>query len=219
VTLTSYDRRAVLARVTLSTGSGFLTFNDRYWNRTEPIVGRQRMASHAVSFWAYPEDVTDILSNLHYQSYTTGIDRVNFEIQYGNCTDTDVQQKQGSYRTPTCQVLRDSIPVTVLRDNARYDSKTKFVVGLPWQILFCLLAYPAVFLAIKYVQCSVSVADDETVVEGSPLDPVERFIQHEDDNGMFYYEDTWDGSVRWDLPPGEDFVRFQDILVVVDDKE
>ena len=91
------------------------------------------------------------------------------------------------------------------------------MVGVPWAILFCLFVYPTIYIAITYAQCSVSIKDDETVVEGSPLEPEERFIRHEDEHGMFYFEDTWDGSVRWDLPPGEDFVRFQD--VVVDDNE
>jgi hypothetical protein len=36
-------------------------------------------------------------------------------------------------------------------------------------------------------------------------------VQHEDEHGMFYYEDTLDGTVRWDLPTGEDFVRYEDI--------
>jgi len=212
VTVTSKDRKADRARVTVTTKSGYLSFNSAFWNRTDSIEGRQRMAAGAVSFFAYPEDLTGILSSLRYQSYTAGTDSIDFEIRYGDCIDSDVGERPGSFRTASCQVVRQSIEVSVLRDNAKYESETRIVVGLPWQIFFCLLAYPALYLAVTYLQCSISGEDEETVVEGSPLAPNERFIQHEDEHGMFYYEDTWNGSVRWDLPTGEDFVRFEDFV-------
>jgi len=211
VAVTSKDLKADRAQVTVSTNSGFLTFNSIYWNRTEPLVGRQRMAASNVSLLAYPEDLTDILSRLHYQSYIAGTDYIHFDIQYGNCTELELEQSLESFKTASCQAIRQSIQVTVVRDDDKYESETRIVVGFPWQIIFCLLVYPALYIAFTYLQCSFSSDDNETVVEGSPLEPVERFIQHEDENGMFYYEDTLDGSVRWDLPPGEDFVRFEDL--------
>jgi hypothetical protein len=44
------------------------------------------------------------------------------------------------------------------------------------------------------------------------MEPLERFIQHEDENGIFYYEDTMDGTTRWDLPPGELFIPYDKLV-------
>jgi Bacterial Ig domain len=212
IMVTSIDRKANWVFVSVSTESGFLTFNKLYWNRTEPVVGRRVLASGSVSFYAYPEDLTNIFSVLHFQSFSPGADSIDFEIQYGSCSKFEVEQTPGSFNTSTCQVIRKSIAVEVLRDNNKYKSETRIVVGFPWQIIFCLLVYPALYIAVVYLEIAYTGDDDEeTVIEGSPLEPVERFIQHEDENGMFYYEDTLEGTVRWDLPAGDDFVRAGDI--------
>lgn len=210
ISVTNKNDKAERIVVTVSTQYGYLTFNDKFWNLTELLLGRQRMASGTISFYAYPDDLINIFSNLHYQCFSAGTDKIDFELQYGNCTEQELKDRHGSFQSATCQVLRKSISVTIRRDDKKYKPATRIVVGFPWQILFCLLVYPALYIAFSYLHCSISGSDDETVVEGSPLEPIERFIQHEDENGMFYYEDTWNGTVRWDLPPCEDFVRYED---------
>lgn len=209
---TSIDRKADRAFVTVSSKSGFLTFNGIYWNRTEPVVGRRVLAAGRISFYAYPDDLSNILAGLRFQSHSAGNDSIDFELLYGSCTTLEVGRTPGSFKTSSCQVIRRSIAVKILRDNDKYKSETRIVVGFPWHILFCLIVYPALYGAVFLLNSSIAGDDDEdTIVEGSPLEPVERFVQHEDANGMFYYEDTLDRTTRWDLPPGEDFVRGDEI--------
>jgi hypothetical protein len=213
----SVDRRPLdWVLVSVTTRLGFLTFNAQNWNQTEPVVGRRVLASGRVVFYAHPDDLTFVLDELHYQSFQAGSDSIDLELRYGqDCTVQGMLSQSYTELNATCQVVRASIAVKVLKDEDKYRAHTTMVVGFPWEILFCLLAYPLLYAAVVLVQATLAGDHDdhdaETVVEGSPLEPVERYIQHEDEHGMFYYEDTHGNTVRWDLPPGEDFVHFEDI--------
>ncbi|GAX24018.1 hypothetical protein FisN_26Lu088 [Fistulifera solaris] len=37
-----------------------------------------------------------------------------------------------------------------------------------------------------------------------------RWIQHQDADGMFYYEDTANNTVTWMAPVGEEYIRWVD---------
>lgn len=211
---TSVDLQSNVVLVSVWTTMGFLSFNLYHWNLTEPVKGRPTMAYGRISFYAYPDDLSRIFSGLLYQSYFAGTDRVEVELLYGNCTlANQAILRHEVFQLSTCQVVRDSIVVEILRDENKYKSETRIVFGFPWQILFCLFVYPVLYTATVFLEGTFAGDhdDEDTVVEGSPLEPVERFIQHEDEFGMFYYEDTLDGTVRWDLPTGEDFIRKEDI--------
>jgi hypothetical protein len=212
----SADRRPLdWVLVSVTTRLGFLTFNAQHWNQTEPVLGRRVLASGRVVFYAHPDDLPLVLDELHYESFQAGNDSIDWELYYGLDCTLQGMLSQSNTLSQACQVVRASIAVQVVKDEDKYRAHTTMVVGFPWQILFCLLVYPLLYAAVVLAQGTLAGDHDdhdaETVVEGSPLEPIERYIQHEDEHGMFYYEDTHDNTVRWDLPLGEDFVHFEDI--------
>jgi hypothetical protein len=225
IQFSSGDKRSATVKVIVSTTDDFtfMTFNPIHWNKTDPIVGRRSFFTGTVAFHAYPEDLTDIFSDLILESYRPGNGLIIVEIYDGICesesqNDTlalELVDPAVSLKTLPCQVLRHSIQYRVLRDSHKYKTKTHLRTNFPFQIFFCLIVYPALYAALIFVQntCSqAGVDDDDTVVEGSPMEPLERFIQHEDENGIFYYEDTMDGTTRWDLPPGELFIPYDKLV-------
>jgi hypothetical protein len=222
ITFTSEDKRSIKAKLVVSTSDDFtfITFNQIHWNKTDPVVGRRAFLTGTVAFHAYPEDLTDIFSDLVLESYRPGNGSIIVELYNGDCESKLHNDTQGSElpangsKILPCPVLRDSIQYRVLRDAHKYKSKTRLRTRFPFQILFCLIVYPALYAALIFVQntCSKAGSDDDTVLEGSPIEPIERYIQHEDQNGLFYYEDTLDGTTRWDLPPGELFVPYDKLI-------
>ena len=49
--------------------------------------------------------------------------------------------------------------------------------------------------------------------DGTLPESEERYIQHEDDNGMIYFEDTVTGLTHWSIPRQEESsVRGRDII-------
>jgi hypothetical protein len=187
--------------VTLTTQFGFLTLLRQQWNQTmlDPVLGRPVLAAGAISFAAAVTDATRILSALHYQSYVVGWDRIDVELQELDC----------SFSSESCPIpLRESIEVEVVAA-AKIPARGSLWRG-PWNILICLFVYPLVYWAIVWLEMSRfpignSDDDDADTVGSAVLEPTERrFREHEDADGMLYYEDTWNGTTRWDLPEGED---------------
>ena len=219
INLTSVDGRAEMVTVSIGTTIGWITLNPQYWNRSIPILGRPTLSAGTIVFRAYPDDVTFILSDLHYQSFfTSGNDTIEIKIQYGNCTFDEQQQQQQrdatwytnvSFRTPNCQILHHSFPIEIISDKYYNQQYGRWSAKFPWPMMFCLVGYPVLYVVVVHLELwyhrrsamNNHHGGNETH-DGSTVPPqlTERYIEHEDDNGMIYFEDTITGLTHWSIP-------------------
>lgn len=170
IEITNHEQYAEQVHVTISVGAGYLTFNEIFWNRTEPIYGRRASAAQKVEFLAYPDDLNNIFSGLHFQSNQLGEDAIEILLQYGDCSHTN--QPPPPFSTPTCQRLQHRIPIMVLDgENIRVQS-SHLISGFPWQILFCLLGYPLLYYLFVQLRRSfwsgTGEDDTKTKIENPP---------------------------------------------------
>ena len=225
INVTSVDGKAAMVTVSLTTKIGLITLNPQYWNRSIPLLGRPTLSAGTIAFRAYPDDVTSILSSLHYQSFVVGNDTVDINLQYGNCTFDEQQQHATmssnlSFRAATCQILHRSIPISVIPDKYYNQRNGQRYAKFPWQLIFCLFGYSALYLVVVYLESWYhrgKMNHDHHEGSGNQSGTVpesqERYIQHEDDNGMIYYEDSVTGLTHWSIPlPEECSVRGRDII-------
>jgi hypothetical protein len=192
ITVASQDLHQQLVHVSVKAGAaGFLTFNQHFWNLTRPIHGRRAMSAGQTSFYAFPRDLTNVFSHLHFSSYQMGADQVDIVLLYGNCTRLLLQSEAqlldmgsvddaGSERlavissTSTCQVLRHSIPVFVENDEEADHYSTSLVPKFPWQLFVCLLLYPTIYYLLVQIDRKWFREDDSddgdttAMVLGSP---------------------------------------------------
>lgn len=167
---------------------GFITFNEEYWNRTNPISGRRAESTGNISFMVYPDEINSVFSNWSYQSHVPGEDTVETLLEYGEACNTAA--------ATTC--LRENVTIHVWVDDESRDTHQRLAGSFPWQILLCLFGYPLVYGFAVAVELSFVYVDDV-------LYP--KWIQHRaDDNEMgmeYYYENTETGEVTWRAPIGE----------------
>jgi hypothetical protein len=211
----SSDRHVEQARVTVLAGNGYLTFNEQSWSLARPIYGRRAVGANNVTFLANPDDLADILSHLHFQSYRQGMDAIDILIEYGNCSPALVNRSAMPFQTSDCQFLRHTIAVVVGKDEKAGGITTQLVMGFPWQILLCMLGYPALYYILVQGEARWKLrwGDDETVTAPDDTDELDGklpdWIQHKSDTGEFYYENTANGSVTWTAPVGERYIRWK----------
>jgi hypothetical protein len=219
IQVTSTDHRSYKALVIVSTQSGFLTFNEQSWNRTEVIYGRRAMCAGNITFLAYPDDLTDIFAHLHYQSYQPGVDYIDIRLLYGEgCASFDQKWLRDSFSsasttTPPCrEVARHTIEIRVEASRSLYQAATRFATDFPWSIVFCWVGYPVVYYVIVNLEslCGLDEIDDAETL-GAPDDVLPDWIQHRtEDTGDYYYENILDGSITWMAPVGEDFIPYRE---------
>ena len=227
MTLTSIDHKAAMVTISITTKLGMITLHPHYWNLSDPLLGRFALSAGTITFQAIPDDATTILSNLHYQSYVTGNDTIEITAVYGSCTvDEQFEQfasawsSNRSYRTATCQVLRRSIPIAITPDPDYHERYGKWHVQFPWSLLLCLFGYPVLYVAWVHLEMWwYGVEQDRGDRLGNPEEEeehdtttlrsdtrsqsdmmAERYIQHEDADGMIYFEDTATGNTHWSVP-------------------
>lgn len=208
IQINSGDWKGQKVMIVVSTISGYLSFNKNFWNDVDPVFGRRSMASGNVTFRAYPDDLTKIFSNLHYGSFTPGQDSLDIELRYGDCIAHDRTSRTS--QIPLCHTTRGSIPINVLKDPKKYKFTSRIVVGFPWQVVLCVIGYPLLYVAVIFFVNNASDNCDETATTmvSSTGYPLDRWIQHTADDGMYYYENTEDGAVTWQAPhPDEGFIR------------
>ena len=188
----SRDRHFQKALVTVLPGKGYVTFNADAWEYAEPILGRRAVASKNVTFLAYPEDLTDVFADLHFHSYTPGVDTVELIVLYGkDCLYNSTES------SALCQVVHKSIEIYVQEDETKYKVRDPAIDNeFPWQILLCLIVYP--FLYYVFVRL-------EILAEGPSREGMPQWIQHQTAEGEFYYENTVENYVSWTPPEGEDY--------------
>jgi hypothetical protein len=212
----SSDRHVEQARVTVLAGSGYLTFNEQSWNLARTIYGRRAVGANNVTFLANPENLAAIFSHLHFQSYRQGTDAIDILIEYGDCPPALVNRSAMPFQTADCQFLRHTIAVVVGKDENAGAITTQLVMGFPWQILLCMLGYPALYYILVRGEARwvLRWGDDETVTAPDDADELDGnlpdWIQHKSDTGEFYYENTANGSVTWTAPVGERYIRWRD---------
>jgi hypothetical protein len=211
----STDRHVEQARVTVLAGSGYLTFNEQSWNLARPIYGRRAVGANNVTFLANPEDLAAIFSHLHFQSYHQGTDAIDILLEYGDCSPALVNRSAMPFQTADCQFLRHTIAVVVGEDENAGAITTQLVMEFPWQILLCMLGYPALYYILVQgdARWELRWGDDETVTAPDDADEQDGnlpdWIQHKSDTGEFYYENTANGSVTWTAPVGERYIRWR----------
>jgi hypothetical protein len=89
-------------------------------------------------------------------------------------------------------------------------------MGFPWQILFCMLGYPALYYMLVQSEAlwELQWGDDETVTSPDDNDELDGnkpdWIQHKNDAGDIFYENTANGTVTWTAPVGERYIRWRD---------
>jgi hypothetical protein len=216
INVQSSDRHVEQARVTVLAGSGYLTFNEQSWDLARPIHGRRAVGANNVSFSANPDDLADIFSHLHFQSYRQGTDAIDILVEYGNCSSTLVNRSAMSFKTADCQFLRHTIELVVGKDETEGEVTTQLVMGFPWQILFCMLGYPALYYMLVQSEAlwELQWGDDETVTSPDDNDELDGnkpdWIQHKNDAGDIFYENTANGTVTWTAPVGERYIRWRD---------
>lgn len=211
----SSDRHVEQARVTVLAGSGYLTFNAQSWDLARPIYGRRAVGANNVTFLANPDDLATIFSHLHFQSYRQGMDAIDILIEYGNCSSTLVNRSAMPFQIADCQFLRHTIAVVAGKDEKAGAITTQLVMGFPWQILLCMLGYPALYYILVHGEAlwELRWGDEETVTASDDTDELDGnlpdWIQHKSDTGEFYYENTTNGSVTWTAPVGERYIRWK----------
>lgn len=210
---------SVSAQVTIFTEAGYLTFNPAYWNSTTPLHGRRALNKGSVSFSASPSDLTNVLSDLVYQSFLPGNGTIGIVIKYGDCSafDSVGSRDSVSLKSTECQVLRHDILVAVVPDDTIEEMPSQLVSGFPWQVVFCMLGYPAIYYAFvrlaayaKGAAAAAADGDDCTVEDRAVETPA--WIEYlSDDTGDYYYENTDTGEVTWLAPVGEPFVPWEEV--------
>jgi len=187
--------------VSVFAGDGYLTFNEEFWNRARPISGRRDFASGKVSFYAYPNDLESIFDGLLFQTFHGGSDNIDIVIEYRDCKAFDLLADSDDKKERNCTF--DWYSIDVMVDGWPDQVVPQLVSGFPWQIIICILGYPALYYSIVrslYTRKrQTDERDDETV------DEVPLWIQHLSSTGEFYYENTETGEVTWLAPVGEDF--------------
>jgi hypothetical protein len=237
INITTLDVPGELINVTVSTTSGYLTFDKASWSySTSPTHGRGSMGGGRISFWATPEDARTVLGSLTYQTYTPGPDEIIIQLDYGmnnNCTSTELATN-GTDVTFVCQTLRQSIPV-MAKPDPRAHPESRMLSGLHWQLLQLLVSmicYPVLFLAWARLEDSWTdegtgadsggrghdddADDEETVFDASePL-----WIQHLcPETGEYYYENREDGMVTWMAPLHEPYVAWTEPATTLRDED
>jgi hypothetical protein len=209
-----------VVNVTVSTESGYLSFNRKDWQQAAVhSQGRGRFSSGSITFLASPVDLNRIFHNLTYQTFTPGNDSLAIRLEYGNCAWLNRTVEFPSVpASNSCQILSCTIPV-VAEPDSHAGPKTRLLSGLHWQLLQLLVSmicFPALFLVVSRVEDKWSERsanggddaimdgdDDETVFDAS--DPV--WIQYRcPDTGDYYYQNREDGTVTWMAPLGDSYV-------------
>jgi hypothetical protein len=141
------DLQSGPVRVTVTTSLGYVSFNSLYWNLTQPIYGR-RDISQNTTFLALPHTLSQVLSSLHYQSFESGYESIVLRLQYGACTSLNNPALNQSLlvRTEDCQILQNIISVHIRPNQAAPQVTSQMNSGFPWQIFFCWVGYPVVYL-------------------------------------------------------------------------
>jgi len=213
IQLTSQDPNAEQVHVLMFTESGYLTLNPTFWDRAIPISGRSVQNAGTLRFLAGPNDLTYILSGLLYQSFRPGNDTIGIIVEYGDCSAFGpITRASSAVRTTRCQILRLTIPVFVAHDASAERPPSRLVSRFPWQVLVCMLGYPAIYYGIVRVVDAVKDVgggdDDDTTAED--LD-APHWIQHyAEDTGEYYYENVESGEVTWLAPIGDRFVPWEE---------
>jgi len=211
------DHHVELASVTVLAGKGYLTFNEQSWDLVRPVFGRRAVAANNVTFLANLNDLADILSHLHFQSYHEGRDEIEVMIQYGNCSTIPVNRSTVPFQTGKCQFLRHTIEMVVGKEKAAQVTM-QLVMGFPWQILLCMIGYPVLYYALVQSGSTWQAhwGDDETmaVAQDANTDDLDSiapdWIQHKSDTGDFYYQNTKNGTVTWLAPVGGAYIRWRE---------
>ena len=107
INVTSIDlHNATALMIVECSDDAFVTFNEEHWNKTVPLYGRREVSGGQSLFRASPVDLTDILSNLRFQSLEAGSQWLNITTQYGDgCESVEIVGR--------CQVLSRSIRIEV----------------------------------------------------------------------------------------------------------
>lgn len=202
ISIGSSGFRSRKATVTVGISHGFISFRKASWVYTELLHGRRSMGWGNVTFRAFPEDLTDILTNLEYQSHKAGEANLQISIVFGNCSTEVLQASEASFWTPTCQLLQNTIRIDVKADPDKYKAKNLVAGGFPWPVLACMFVYPLLyFWWIQRKSAAAKQFEKEFDL---------KWIQHKDEHGMFYYEDTFNGTTTWQAPIGEEFKPWED---------
>lgn len=191
--------------VTVSSEFGYITLNNESWTLAEHVYGRRSMCFGNITFYSYPDDLDSILTNLQYTSFIPGNDTIAIKLRYGDC----IKERNLHLTLPPCQTIRNTIAINIMRDPNKYKAKTKIVVGFPWQITLCIFGYPILYVTWVLLRTSTKTREDDATATmlGTVDYPLEKWIQHEADDGMYYYENTEDGTVTWKAPlPDEDVI-------------
>jgi hypothetical protein len=212
--VTSRDRHSAQALVSITADHGLLTLNRNHWNDLIPLMGREEVRS-SIMFLALPDKLDDILSYLHFQSDVPGDDTIRIVVRYGNCNAT-VLPVQMSYAGGDCQVITHSIPVVVMERAARRSDALLFgnFQWMPLPFTFALLLLIKLkgkvreALSNKHRDESINqISTATTVFDDSDTLSCSWIQFYDDESGYFYYQNAHDGTVTWEPPLGEDFIR------------
>jgi hypothetical protein len=205
----SIDEHQEEVRVAIHSSLGFLSFGDRFWNRTSPLSGRRALSTGEIVFVAYPADLTSIFSSLRFGSFYAGNHTVHITFTYGNC-DGVLTKSRDANQTSSCQVTDRVLFVQVENYAHSRITTTNLVPTFPWQILLCLFGYPALYYLVLYLESLVSNPDDETAsAEPDYQNELPVWKQHRTQDAEFYYENTSNGTTTWMAPVGEAYFPWE----------
>lgn len=189
------------AHVTLKTENGKLTVAPRFRNSIHWEIDIPVMRS-SIQFLASPGNLSQILSNLHFQSAMAGPDQVNITIDYGQCEETN---EFG------CFVVEASVNIEVLP--ATPVEPELLFANFPWKplpltlTLILLIKFKGkgrVLMALRKEEARDTSLDDDTMDDTTMIRWHEYYDEEE---GMCYYKNTETEEVTWDPPLEEEYIR------------
>ena len=213
ISVDSTDVHDELVQVTVFPGSGYLSFNPTFWNHTRAIEGRRGLTKEKVTFEALPRDLEGILTDLRYQSFVVGVNPIDIVLLYGACEGVPVSPEVDDLRTRDCQRIHRTLYVNVQYDPTAHAPSTRLVSGFPWQIFFCVLGFPLLYMGYMKLEEVIFLRVDDDAAD-FPL-----WIEHQTDEGDYYYEDTRTGETTWMAPIGESFLPYVEELETVDEPD
>ena len=131
--------------VSITSYEGLLSLNKDYLSEITPLFDQQTMRT-SIRFLSPSDKLGDILSAIHFQSNTVGIDEIRVVLQYGRCYHKEIflLDHEFSESATECYKVESVVTVTVQQNPEGYQ---KSHYPFPWvSLLIILILGPILYM-------------------------------------------------------------------------
>lgn len=145
--------------VSITSHEGLLSLNKDYISEISPLFDQQIMRT-SIRFLSPSDKLGDILSTIHFQSNTVGIDEIRVVLQYGRCyhEESFLLDHEFSESATECYKVERVVTVTVQQNPEGYQ---KSHYPFPWvSLLIILILGPILYTKGKARQAVEDICVD-----------------------------------------------------------